>query len=117
MKKTGIARSSSATKASAKRQTVLPIAQKSCPPAHPKEQSVSSPSVLKSTGHDSNFPVQPSVPVTVPLPLSNSSVPAPLQNSAAEMDSSAVPVAVKSSDPQIDLNAVPAPVQNGASEM
>ena len=64
---------------------MLPIAQKSCPPAHPKEQSASSPSVLKSTGQDSNYPVQPSVPVTVqPLPLSNSSVPAPVENSASE---------------------------------
>ena len=33
------------------------------------------------------------------------------------MNSSAVPVAVEFSEPQIDLNAVPAPVENSASEM
>ena len=49
MKRTGTARSNTATKASAKRQTVFPIAQKSSESAQAKQAtSVSSPFLPKS---------------------------------------------------------------------
>ena len=51
MKRTGVARSNTASKATSKRQTVLPLAQKSPPAVHSKPApTMSSPSIHKSQG-------------------------------------------------------------------
>ena len=86
---------------------MLPISQKSCPSAQPKQPpSISTPSFPKSTGQDSYFPAQPSVPETVqPLPLSNSFVPTDKKN-VSEMESTFLTLVIQPADPQIESNSV-----------
>ena len=109
MKKNVISRSSTATKASAKRKSVLPITQKSIPHAQAKQDSSRSPSVLKPVSNSSvSAPVKESVSESlVPTPVSISSVPAPVNQSVSE---SLVPTPVP-------ISCDPVPVQDSPSEM
>ena len=108
MKKNVISRSSTATKASAKRQSVLPITQKSIPHAQAKQDSSRSPSVLKPVSNSSvPAPVNQSVSESlVPTPVAISSDPAPVNQSVSE---SLVPTPVS-------ISSVPAPVNQSVSE-
>ena len=98
---------------------MLPIAQKSSPPAQPKQApSMSSPSLPKSTGQVSQFQssvhlnsasqsVEPSVPVNVkPSDYHfrvEPSVRETVEHSVSEMESTSVTQAVQ---PQIESNSV-----------